>query len=137
MRALAKIIPLFAFLASCSSNQTIFLPEGNAQAGKIAFSEFQCYSCHLVDGDSYPDPSAITPIFVTLGAKQHSQAYLAESIIAPSHQFAQSSPPAGQVVPPDAVKSGNRSRMTDFSDRMTVRQLLDIVAYLRSLEQKQ
>jgi hypothetical protein len=89
-------------------------------------------------GDVYPDPSAITPTFVTLGPPlKKSRPYLVESIIAPSHHFAEPQPPAGQTVAVENLKSGTKSRMTDYSDKLTVRQLLDLVAYLEHLQSEE
>jgi hypothetical protein len=49
---------------------------------------------------------------------------LAESILAPSHRVAEGV---------EGVRRGELSRMGDWSEVMTVRQWLDIVAYVRSL----
>jgi hypothetical protein len=51
-------------------------------------------------------------------------AELAESIIAPQHEVAEGL---------EGVRQGQLSRMGDWTEAMTVRQWLDIVAYLKSL----
>jgi hypothetical protein len=54
-----------------------------------------------------------------------SDAYLVTSIIYPSYELA--------PYPKDKITSGGQSRMPhDYADRMTVRQLADIVAFLQS-----
>lgn len=132
-------IAMIAVLMGCSnSSPSTFLPEGDVQAGRVAFNEFECYTCHEVKGDDFPAPTVITPTYVTLGAGQGrlSRAYLVESIIAPSHQFAVPKPPSGETAGDVNIMSGKVSRMTDFSDRMTVRQLLDLTSYLESLQER-
>jgi hypothetical protein len=116
--------------------EALYLPDGDPDAGKVAFTELQCYGCHEVKGADYPAPTTITPTYVALGAtgKAHSRTYLVESIIAPSHQFATPEPPAGKTVGDEVVMSGRGSRMTDYTDRLTVRQLIDLTAYLEQLE---
>jgi len=60
--------------------------------------------------------------------------YLLESIIAPSHQFAQPRPPAGQTSSEQNIKAGTRSRMSDYSEQLTVRELCDLVSYLDTIQ---
>lgn len=131
---LFALLPL-VLLLGCAE-EGLFLPDGNAVAGKQAFEDMQCYACHEVPGEEYPAPSAITPTFVDLDAGRLSQTryQLVESIIAPSHRFAQPEPPEGVLTGDQNIRSGANSRMTNFSDRMTVEQLLDLVAYLEQLQ---
>jgi hypothetical protein len=115
--------------------EALHLPDGDPVAGRAVFEQYQCYGCHEVVGDSFPAPSAITPTFVTLGgAPAKSRAYLVESIIAPSHQFATPQPPPGQTAGDIHVRDGVGSRMTDYSEWMTIKELFDLVAYLETLE---
>ena len=128
----------FAFclltLAGCGSGETLFIPDGNPMAGKIVFSDPKCYSCPEVEGEDFPSPSAISPTFVSVGKGSiGTRAYLVESIIAPSHRFATPRPPAGQSVDQKNILVGSRSRMKDFSAELSVREMLDLVAYLESL----
>jgi hypothetical protein len=71
-----------------------------------------------------PDP-VVDPPGPELGVEhaQQSAGLLATSIIAPSH-----------FVPADRIANGEDrlSPMGDFTETMTVRQLIDMVAYLRS-----
>ena len=125
----------FLILAACGS-QSLYIPDGNPATGKIVFSNYRCYSCHDVKGESYPAPSAITPTYISFGQGDiGSREYLMESIIAPSHRFAIPRPPVGQKYSDQNIRSGTRSRMRDYSNEMTVREMLDLVAYIESLEQ--
>ena len=126
-----------AFAPGCTSlprgPTAIHLPEGDVERGKAAFHQLQCYVCHPVSGysRSFPEPSAEPPTLVVLGTENRapSRRELIDSIINPSHKIYPG--PA-----PKLEKSGNLSRMGDFSDTMTVRQLIDVVAFLQSLHKK-
>ena len=134
---LAVFLGAFIVLAGCGSKtESLYLPEGDVDAGKVVFTELQCYGCHEVKGAQYPAPTTITPTFVAIGAtgKAQSRTYLVESVIAPSHQFAVPDVPEGQTAGNENTMSGRQSRMTDYSDRLTVRQLLDLTAYLEYLQ---
>jgi mono/diheme cytochrome c family protein len=134
-RILFFLIFLLIALSACGG-ESVYFPQGDAQAGKQVFTELKCYSCHEVVGEDYPDPSAITPTFVALGATGESKPrpYLVESIIAPSHQFAMPRPPGGQTASDQNIKSGKNSRMANYSDQLTVRELYDLVAYLELIQ---
>jgi hypothetical protein len=127
---------LLAF-AACSS-QEFFIPEGSPMAGKVVFSEHRCYACHEVKGEDFPAPSAIPSTFVSFGPGEFkSREYLMESVIAPSHRFALPRPPRGQTAGEENIKSGNKSRMANYSDTLTVREMLDLVAYLESVQNQE
>jgi L-cysteine S-thiosulfotransferase len=105
-----------------------FLPDGDPSAGQLAFNRMKCSSCHWVQNElSLTDPVAekVGPI---LGSKQSQYApgWIANSIVSPSHTIAEGSD--GESF------DGELSRMGDFTQTMTVRELIDIVAYIRSLK---
>lgn len=102
------------------------LPAGDVAAGKAAVQAMQCFVCHEIVGSDFPPPHAQPPVLVSLGAAtaRQSREQLAESIIAPSHRVPEGVP---------SVTSAGLSRMGDYSEVMTVRQLIDIVAYLQSV----
>lgn len=109
---------------------TVALPAGNATAGRQAFDDLKCHVCHQVTGETrYPAPTseARGP---DLGPALRVQAAsdVAAAIVAPSHSMS--------VRTSEAVKSQLRSEdvspMGDFSSRLTVRQLADLLAYLRA-----
>lgn len=104
----------------------IYFPQGYAEKGKIVFNEMRCHSCHRVVGHEFPEPVAEPEVPVVLGPSQACQcrARIAESIIAPSHYIPEHLP---------NVRSGSLSRMGDYSDAMTVRQLIDLVSFVESL----
>ncbi len=130
---------LYASLLGCTGP---FLPEGDAEAGRIAFQDLGCVACHRVRGEGFPEPVADPPVPFVLGTgPSKSRRYLAESIIAPSHRFAR--PLARSVGDPpmlveqpeyENIREGAHSRMGDYSDTMSVRQWLDLIAFLESVQ---
>jgi L-cysteine S-thiosulfotransferase len=103
------------------------LPDGDAVRGQQAFVANRCHACHAVAGVELPPPVADPPVPVRLGGEVtrfHTDGELTTAIVHPSHRLA-----AG---PEQALRSGARSRMGDFSETMTVQELIDLVAFLRS-----
>lgn len=113
---------------------SVQLPPGDAERGKAAFLELRCNYCHRVDGVEMSAPVVPPPVPVMLGDRAkpvRTREYLAQSIIAPSHEFARG-------YKEDLIREGKLSRMGDYSDVLTVRQLTDVVAFLQSVrEQKE
>lgn len=103
------------------------LPDGDVERGKAAFVALGCHSCHEVSGVDLPRPTVQPPVPVKLGGSvsaRLSDSYLVTSIIYPSYELA--------PYPKEQITSGRQSRMPHYTDRMTVRQLTDIVAFLQS-----
>ncbi len=105
----------------------LVVPVGDPQAGREAFAALNCTSCHAVQGDrDLAQPVAMVPVPV-LGSThgKMSPGKLASSIVSPSHTVSK------EV----AVQTeGELSPMGDLTEAMTVRQLIDLVAFLRSLD---
>lgn len=103
-------------------------PGGDAEAGKGAFVELGCARCHEVVGHpDLPKPSVEPPIHVPLGAPSPSRptdARLVTAIIHPDHQVTETWR--------KEVHGAGGSRMMAINDLMSVRQLLDLVAFLRA-----
>ena len=102
-------------------------PDGDVDRGKAAFVALGCNGCHQVSGVDLPRPTVQPPVPVLLGGivdSRLSDAYLVTSIIYPSYELA--------PYPKDQITSGGESRMPHYADRMTVRQLADVVAFLQS-----
>jgi len=106
----------------------IALPPGNVERGKTAFRDLQCYACHSVSGHDFPHPDVQPPVLVVLGTEGRapSRQELVNSIINPSHKIY---PGFDRKL----VQTNNVSRMSDFSEIITVRQLCDLVAFLETL----
>jgi len=106
----------------------LMLPRGDAAAGRAAFVSLQCTTCHPVAGDlDLQAPSTASPgprLGAALAAMDTST--VANSIVAPSHTISTRIDP---IVA--SHMTGTLSPMADFSAVMTVRQLADLVAYIR------
>jgi mono/diheme cytochrome c family protein len=101
--------------------------DGNAERGKAVFVALECQSCHEVSGVDLPRPTVQPPVPVVLGGQipwEVTDGYLVTSIINPSHELA--------LYPKEQITVGGKSRMPEYADRMTVRQLTDLVAFLQS-----
>lgn len=104
------------------------LPDGDPVRGRAAFVELRCHACHAVAGvTDLPKPVADPPLPFVLGGKSavvRTDGEMVTAILDPSHRITMASP-AG-------VQSGRLSRMGDFTEAMTVRQLIDLVAFVHA-----
>jgi len=99
------------------------VPPGDIDAGRRTFLDVGCASCHRVTGE----PTSATderrgPDLTGMGS-HHPAEYFAESILAPD---------AVLVDAPGWIGPDGRSTMPTYPD-LTLRQLADLVAYLKSL----
>lgn len=103
----------------------LLLPVGDATAGRAAFVELRCHTCHLVANQlDIPEPVSANrgPAVGDFAPGQTREQY-ALSIISPSHW----------VAPP---RDSLDSHMGDFRDVMTIAQLIDIVSWLAEQQQE-
>lgn len=133
MRAL-PLLPLLLILSACGlqdpkSASGFRLPDGDVKAGRTAFVQLRCHVCHQVEGiDVRPEGTGAVSVPIggdTLRVKTYGD--LVTSIINPSHRIAPGTDPA-------SVAPGGRSLMENaqLNDVMTVRQLVDLVAFLQT-----
>lgn len=104
------------------------LPDGNAEAGKLAFVELGCYVCHQVEGVDRR-VQGTPPASVKLGGevtRVRTYGELVTAIINPSHRIA----PGYR---PERTAEGDQSIMelALLNQWMTVQQLVDLVAFLQ------
>lgn len=127
---LAVTLPV---LAGCISSSTFAFPveRGDVAAGRQAFIEHRCQRCHTVAGETLPPPPGMSFPMLQLGAPPteiRSYADLTTSIVNPNHalseRYRQQLQQTG--VPPDSPMPAQSL------DTMTVRQLINIVAFLNS-----
>jgi mono/diheme cytochrome c family protein len=100
-------------------------PAGSVAAGRRAFVDFGCASCHKVEGESFSVKESagnVGPDLTGMGA-HHPAAYFAEAIL---------NPDAVLIEGPGYIGPDGHSVMPDYPD-MTSRQLGDLVAYVSSL----
>ena len=104
------------------------MPPGDAAKGRAVFVTMECFACHEVKGEDFPKSSKRGhepgPELTGMGS-HHPAEYFAESIINPNRVIVQGTGYTG---------SDGLSKMPGYSDTMTVQQLVDVVAYLKSLK---
>jgi hypothetical protein len=143
IRSVAILAGLAAVASACGSETTtpppsspetpavtVTLPPGDAMAGRQAFQDLRCTACHAVPSDAeMPAPISANP-GPPIDARVAGQdvSYLLASIMTPSHEI---SPNISDEVRKQL--EGVLSPMGDFSRVMTVRQLIDLHAYVRSI----
>lgn len=108
------------------------LPDGDIKKGKAAFTALKCHACHTVDGVELPPPEKPARVTVALGGEAvNVKTYgdLVTSIIDPSHKLA-------LAYKKESVSQDEKSLMADCNEAMTVRQMIDLVAFLQSRYKK-
>ena len=114
--------------APVNSGRGFTLPEGSETGGRKAFVDLKCHTCHVVQGiDELPKPSdtVTSPVFIG-GTVARVKTYgdLVTAIVHPSHKL------TAELQGRWEEQSG-LSPMPDFSDSMTVRQMIDLVTFLQ------
>ena len=97
-------------------------PPGEAERGRALFVRLGCPACHPVGGGGGPDAGPGPDL--TGAGGHHPAGYLLESVI---------NPDAVIVEGPGYTGPDGRSIMPSYADRLTVAELLDLVAYLQTL----
>jgi mono/diheme cytochrome c family protein len=107
------------------------LTKGNPDEGRKIFVELECYKCHEVKGERFADvvetDKGVGPELSQM-AGSHPIEFFAESIINPN-----------AVIDDDAKEQGyvsedGKSKMPEYGDVITVKQLADLSTYLASLK---
>ena len=124
-------------LAGCNAQQpqgdTIHLPEGDAEEGKVAFASLGCTDCHSVKDVELPQSESPAAGKIVLGgqvSRVKTYGELVTSIVNPSHKLARG-------FPEDRVSAEGQSLMRDYNDLLTVNDVVDIAAFLQSTYQFQ
>jgi hypothetical protein len=104
-------------------------PEGAPEDGKAVFAKLECYQCHTIQGERFPQSSpqpgvAAGPELTGMG-DHHPAEYFAESILNPN---------AVITMEPGYTGADGLSIMPDYRESLTVTELIDLVAYLKSLK---
>lgn len=100
------------------------MPKGDPAKGRAVFEKFECYYCHEIRGEGFPAPTESAPELSQMGGL-HPLEFFAESIMNPN-----------AVVPRSYREADGKSPMTDFTGKMTVKELIDVSAYIASLRPK-
>ncbi len=160
-RAVLAILMAVLTLSACSApgpsgapdkdaeRVEITLPLGEVEAGKQAFVNLGCVSCHVVSGvEGLPPPQALeTAVDLAASVRGLSRSAIVTSIIAPAHVNSQSTElwaewsdkqrvwlgPGQHVTEAEEAPDRTVSRMTNYSTVMTVGQLADLTAFVQSV----
>jgi len=100
-------------------------PGGDPMKGRQLFAELECYKCHLMQGGGFPPSGGdgkSGPEMTGMGA-HHPAEYFAESIVAPNNVLLKG---------PGWIGPDGRSIMPSYADSLSVAQLLDLVAFIKS-----
>lgn len=104
-------------------------PAGNPVSGREVFVKLECYTCHEVKGEQFPnpdpgdDPGKVGPELSGM-APLHAAEYFTEAIINPNAVVEE-----GRGRSPDG-----KSKMPSYNDLVTVQEVIDLVAYLKGLK---
>ena len=103
------------------------MPPGAPAEGRKLFVAMECFACHEIKGEDFPrqskTPHSRGPELTGMGS-HHPAEYFAESIVNPNRVIVQA---------PGYTGPDGRSTMPSYADTMTLGQLVDVVAYLKSL----
>ena len=98
-------------------------PAGDPTRGRAVFARLRCFVCHRVAGERYPAPTGPGPDLTGMG-HHHPPGYLLESVLNPN---------AVVVEGRGYTDARGRSTMPELARDLTVEELVDLVAYLRTL----
>ena len=115
------------FVFGCTQQgQGFALPVGDIQAGKAAFTTFNCNDCHEVADIAWAG-SDVT-LKVPLGGEvRNLKTYgeLVTSVINPSHKVS-------KTFIESRTNPDGSSRMRNYNEVMTIQELVDVVTFLQS-----
>lgn len=104
-------------------NWRFTLPKGNPTKGRAVFVKYECFNCHEVRGENFSEPFEESAPELSQMGPEHPIEFFAESIINPNAN-----------VPKTYQKPDGTSPMRDFTEQMTLRELIDVSAYIASLK---
>jgi mono/diheme cytochrome c family protein len=130
------LVAALTLMAGCLSDRHsssgFRLPaDGDIERGKVAFATLGCSQCHVVAGADLPEPAVQPPVPVVLGGQVPepvTDGYLVTAIIYPAYQLKHQ---LARYRKEEITRNG-QPRMPQYEDRITARQLTDIVAFLQS-----
>jgi hypothetical protein len=135
-----SILALIAMLSvsGCGEQEDVVgfvLPEGDVALGQANFVHYGCPLCHVVAGTDIPYLGADAIPRIELGGKVRKvkdYGDLMTSVVNPSHAL------ADQYVEslPEHERETATSPMPNFNERLTVAELIDLVAFLHSRYEK-
>jgi len=101
---------------------TVTPPAGDVARGRAVFVKLRCFTCHAVETERFL--AATQPGPDLTGASSHPPGYLVESILNPQAMILDG---------PGYTDDRGLSTMPEYRQTMTIGELIDLVAFLRSL----
>ena len=128
------LLSLATLTTGCADTPSFRFPaeRGDIDNGRQAFVDLRCHACHSVSGITLPDVAGAGSVQLQLGgetAVAKSYAELMTSIINPDHVISERYREQQRL---DAVVPLDSPMPVPPIDNMTVRQLIDLVAFLES-----
>jgi len=128
------LVLVVSVLSGCSEytqNRGFSLPKGDAGTGQLVFVEYRCIECHTLSGTEFSEEveNSEHETMVEIGGevtRVKSYGDLVTSIINPSHKLAK-----GYLVK-DITDQDGESKMRNYNEELNVRELIDLVAFLKS-----
>ena len=127
-------LSLSVLVTGCAYSPIFGFPieEGDIEAGRQAFIDHQCHQCHTVAGVTLPPLAGANETLLELGGETStvkSYAELMTSVINPNHAISERYRERLRL---DATVPLESPMPMPHIDTMTVRQLIDLVAFLDS-----
>lgn len=127
-------LSLAVVAAGCAYTPGFSFPieQGNIDRGRQAFVDHQCHQCHSIAGVSLPTLAGAPPPILELGGETSvslSSAELMTSIINPNHIISER---YREQLRLEAVVPLESPMPMPHIENMTVRQLIDLIAFLDS-----
>ena len=135
LKRMLMVLSLPAVVAGCASGTLFGFPadEGDIVAGRQAFLDHRCHQCHSIAGENLPLLAGADRPILELGGPTsivRSYADLTTSIINPNHAISERYRDQQLALNTQIPLESPMPRPN--LDTMTVRQLIDIVAFLDS-----
>ena len=135
LKRMLMVLSLPAVVAGCASGTLFGFPadEGDIVAGRQAFLDHRCHQCHSIAGENRPLLAGADRPILELGGPTsivRSYADLTTSIINPNHAISERYRDQQLALNTQIPLESPMPRPN--LDTMTVRQLIDIVAFLDS-----
>lgn len=132
----AVLLPLVLLtVISCTDNgkpvKGFVLPQGDVDRGEQVFLRYNCHGCHTIPDKTFPETEFEPPFTLEIGGKVYrvrNYGELLTSVVNPDHIISQKYVNMLEGADRKAVISP----MPDFSQRMTVAELTDLVEFLHA-----
>lgn len=132
-RALIVVAVSMAALTACEPQtqpvSDFMPPSGDAARGREVFIEYACYNCHTIPDVDLPEREAEPPMVFSLGLRLHrvrSYGELLTAVLDPDHAVSPKFVSALKAAGEDPAAA----QMPDFTEEMTVAELVDVVEFL-------